>query len=320
MAAIAGALLFARGALPIDVATPSRIQPLSGAIAHAGLLAGEGARLAGASLLPVEGVSPWVGSALLASVLAAAVTVRARSSTDAQVRAGLGRWLWVAGAGALLALAGWAVYVPAPDHYSPIAQGTVNRMNVLAAIGIVILLYSCIALAAIMLARLISRSFDARTSTSLSAFRNLVLLCVALPALALGGAYLKRTASDARAWDQAASDQRALLAAMHEALPRLSAGATVYALGMPRTVGPNVPVLGTALDLTSAMRISYANPSLVGVPLQAPTTLACGARGPQAGGVGSVYGSSYLVDLRARRAVRPIARAQCASAVLASHS
>jgi len=94
-------------------------------------------------------------------------------------------------------------------------------------------------------------------------------------------------------------------------LPRLPAGATVFAFDAPAVVGPGVPVINTTLDLSSAMRISYATPGLLGVPLTAPASLICAARGPSAEGFAGSYGDSYLVDVGARRSTRLFGRAQC---------
>jgi len=300
--AIAATLAVIRVALPIDVATPSRIQSLGGMASHAGLIASRGARLIGAAALPVYGVSPWLGVGLVAGILAAASVVRVRSSAGDAFAAGLGRWLALAGVGALVAVAAWAVYVPASDHYAPSAAGTVNRINAAAAIGIAILLYS----SAVLLARVLARL--ARLSASVAAGG------VVAAVLALGIAYLARAADDARAWDAAAADQRRLLADMHAALPRLPPGATVFAYDAPLLVGPGIPVLNTPLDLTSAMRISYSGPRLVGVPLPAAAGVVCAAAGPRAGGFGGAYGNSYLLDVGARHAVRLAGRAQCADA------
>jgi hypothetical protein len=253
VALIGGALFVSRDLLPVDVATPSRMQSLPGTIAHAGLLLGQGALLAGRALLALHGVSPWIGLALLAAVLGAALVLRALPSTSPPARREIGRLLGIAGAGALVAVAGWAVYAPAPDHYSPLASGTVNRMNVLAAVGVVMVLYACICLAAAMLARVAGAS------------EALVSTCVICAALALGGAYAARTRTNARAWDRAAADQRALLARLHVLIPHPPRSATIYVGGAPRTIGPGIPVLDTQLDLTSAIRISYDDPTLTGV-------------------------------------------------------
>jgi hypothetical protein len=296
--AICAALVVARTVLPIDVATPSRTQSLAGMAAHLGVILGQGVRLAGAAALPFAGISPWLGTGLLAGVLALATACLWRSGGAGGGRE-LAPWLAVGAAGAVVAIAAWAIYVPAPDHYAPGAVGTVNRVNAGAAIGIAILVYSCLVLLARMLATFAHLSGAAAGLAATAA------------ALALGGAYLKETGVDARAWDAAGADQRRVLDELHAALPRPPRGATVYAFDAPQSVGPGIPVLNTTLDLTSAMRLSFSGPSLVGVPVAAAASVACGRAGPRADGVGSAYGNSYLVDLGARLAVPLTGRAQC---------
>jgi hypothetical protein len=294
-------LAFARLALPIDVATPSRTQSLAGMVHHAGLILTRGARLLGAAALPVTGASPWIGTSAIAAVLVAAAAICVRMPSGDGARPELRRWLALAGVGAVAALAAWAVYLPASDHYAPTAAGTVNRVNAAAAIGIAVLLYSCIVLGARMLVRL----------TRLPASGG--ALVVGAAALALGSGYVARSLADARAWDAAAADQRTVLAGMHAALVRLAGDATVYVYGAPASVGPGIPVLNTTLDLSSAMRVSYSSPRLRGVPTPASASVRCGPRGPLAAGVSGAYGDSYLLDLPARRALPLLGRAQCAA-------
>lgn len=299
---IGATLMFARILLPIDVATPSRMQSLSGMAAHAGLIARTGARLTGAAALPIGTISPWVGVGLLAAALAGAAGVRSRLARGSIARVELGQWLRLAGAGALVAGAAWSVYIPASDHYAPTAVGTVNRINAGAAIGIAILVYSCLVLLARMLVLLVPLP------------RAAPALVATLAAFALGSAYLSRTAADARAWDAAAADQRQLLTDLHAVLPRLPPDAVVYAFGVPDVVGPGIPVLNTTLDLSSALRISYSSPTPIGVPIAGAASVVCGRRGPIADGVEGAYGHSYLVDVGAVRAVRLRSHAQCALA------
>jgi hypothetical protein len=292
-------LAFARLALPTDVATPSHTQSLAGMIHHAGLIVARGARLIGAAALPVTGVSPWIGAGAIASVLVAGAVVWLRLPRGDVARAELGRWLALAGAGTVAALAAWAVYVPATDHYLPSLAGTVNRMNAGAAIGIAVLLYSCVVLSTRVLVRL----------TRLPA--SAAGLLVGAAALALGAGYVARSLADARSWDAAAADQRRELADMHRALPSLQPASTVYVFGAPAAVGPGIPVLATTLDLTSAMRVSYSDPRLVGVPIGASATIACGPRGPLVAGVGASYGGAYVLDVAKLKAVRLLDRRQC---------
>ncbi len=257
----------------------------------------------GAAIVPVRGVSPWIGAGLLAVALAGAAALRRRLPDDASARVALGRWLALAACGSALAVAAWAVYLPAPDHYSPSAAGTVNRVNALAAIGIALLVYSVLMLIGRLLAALLRLPAAAATAAA------------TVLALALCVAYLQRTAADARAWDAAASDQRQVLSDLRAALPRPVPRAIIYAFDAPQAVGPGVPVLDTRLDLTSATRISYASPTLTAVPIARAAEVRCGARGPAASGVQASYRRSYLLDVRMRHAARLDVRAQCASAI-----
>jgi hypothetical protein len=300
---IVATLAFARIALPIDVATPSRVQSLGGMLHHAGLIVAGGIRILGSAVLPITGVSPWIGAGLLGAVLLAALVVRA-AAADRRLRAELGRWLAIAAAGTIAGLAAWAVYVPASDHYVPTVTGTVNRMNAGAAIGAAVLVYAAIVLLLLMLGRLVPARSSVRTAA------------VAAVALVLADAYVVRSRADARPWDAAAADQRELLAEMHAALPRLGAAATVYVVGAPASVGPGIPVLGTTLDLTSAIRLSYSQPRLTGVPLQRGATIACGQRGPVAGGVASGYGEAYVLDAATRRGARLLDSPGCAAVLV----
>jgi hypothetical protein len=305
VAVIASATLAPRLLLPIDIATPSRALAPAAMADHALHIARAGARLAGLALVPLGSVSPWAGALVIAAVLSGggALALQAGRKPHRSGGAELRGWLAGACAGAGLAAAGWAVYVPAPEHYLPTAAGPVNRVNALAALGLTVLVYCTLAL----FVRLAGRV--ARASSPLPA------LGAPLLALAVGAGYVYRSASDARAWDRAAAEQRAVLADLHAALPRPPAGAVIYALNVPDTAGPGVPVLGTTLDLTSAARLSYASAGLRAVPLATAAELHCGARGPGAAGVQGAFGASYLLDVRTRRAVGLTSRAACAAAV-----
>jgi hypothetical protein len=297
------AVLLARAILPIDIATPSRAQSMAGAVAHAGAICAAGLRLAGAALLPIEGVGPWLGTALLAAGLASAAAARHRLPADDPTRLQLGRWLVIAAAGTVIAIAAWAVYVPAPDHYSPSAAGTVNRVNALAAIGIALLIYSFLMLLGALAVRLLHAPVPAASVVALGL------------ALALCGAYVHRSAADVRAWDAAARDQRHVLADVRAALPRPPGGAVIYTYDAPLTVGPGVPVLNTTLDETSAVRMSYADAQLTAVPVARAAGVRCDQRATLGAAVPGTYGRSYLLDVRARRAAPLQSQAQCRSAV-----
>jgi hypothetical protein len=113
--------------------------------------------------------------------------------------------------------------------------------------------------------------------------------------------YLHLDADDTTLWNRAASDQRLLLDEAHTLLPHPPAGATIYVRGSPAQVEHRVPVLGTALDLTSALRLSFRDASLTGVPLSGAGGLRCGAETVIGNGSPARYGHAYLLDVARER-------------------
>jgi hypothetical protein len=309
MVAIGATLAFMKLILPVDIATPSRLQSLSGAVHHTGTILAQGGQLLGSAAAAPFGAGRAVADlalALLSLTALAAAALRKRLPAGDPARATLGRWLAIASGGAGLALAAWAVYIPAPSHYSPGASGTANRVNALAGVGLVLCLYACAALVGVLLGKLAER----RTPV---APQRAAALAASLAAVALGAAWLEHGAADSRLWDRAGGDERALLASVQTALPDPPAGATIYTFDQRRAEGP-VPVLDTALDLTSALRLAYDDPTLAGAPLRGAASLTCAPRGLRSSLQASspLYGAVYLVDVGARRVLRVTSPASCA--------
>lgn len=308
---IVGAVLVCRLVLPGDVATPYAVQSPLGALGHAAAIGAAGVKLAGASAVPVGGLSPWIAVAALGLAHLAATIVLRRSADAGEVAGALRRWGRLAWAGALVALSAWAVYVPASGHYVPTAIATVNRINALAGIGVVVFTYASAATIGVLFAAL-ARS---RIRTS-PARAGPAVAIVAGAALSVG--YLTRTLADTRTWNAAAREQRHILASVHAALPRPPVGATVYAVDDLSQVD-SVPVLSTTLDLTGALRLSYSSSTLRGVPVGTATRFHCAAQGMYPLGPsyttadGSAYGDAFVVDVATRRALRVASAAACAS-------
>src|SRR4051794_3278477 len=133
-------------------------------IDHAGTLASQAFSLLARALVPVGAVPGVVGAVLLVGLCAWGYVRGER------------RWLVVAGLGALLVAAGYALFVPAAPYYEPLAPGTTNRMNVLAAVGFAVLVYA--------LARLLVRRADFAAA-----------LC-----LLIGAGYVVKVAGDEGGW------------------------------------------------------------------------------------------------------------------------
>jgi hypothetical protein len=181
-------------------------------------------------------------------------------------------------------------------------MGTVNRVNALAAIGIVLLVYSSVMLLAASVARVARLPEGAAAAAAMGLA---ALLCAA---------YVHRSAADARYWDRAASDQRWVVSGIRAAFPQPPGGSVIFAFDTPLTVGPGVPVLNTRLDLTSSLRLAYASRSLDAVPLAGLGELRCTPAGPIAGDAGGRYGRSHLLDVRARRDSPLLSASRCEEA------
>src|SRR3954471_1142557 len=164
-------------------------------IRHAGTIAEQSFSVLARALVPVGAVPGIVGAVLLVLGLA-------------------GGRRHVAGAlGALGVAAGYVLFIPAARYYEPLAPGTTNRMNVLAAVGFVVLVCA-----------LVRQALPRR------------IAAVVLAAIFIG--YVVQVRDDQDGWRRAAAEQERVL----NAIPRPPTGATVYTFDAPSFAAPGVPV------------------------------------------------------------------------------
>jgi hypothetical protein len=262
------------------VATGTTRDPQSAAdqLDHARVIAGQAFTLFARAALPVGDVPGWIGAVLLAAVLALAWRRR-------------DRWAALAVGGVLYVVAGYLLFVPALPHYQPLEPGTTNRMNVLAAVGFVALVYA--------LARML-----AGRRVWLAA-----LLCAAV-----GVGYVVRLVDDRAGWERSAREQARVLSS----LPGVArAGTTFYTFDAPTFAADGVPVFSLPFDLRAAARLRFGTVHVAAYPLAARDGIVCGRLGlyPTGGTYGPVhgeqYGSAVLVDVRARHATPIRTRAEC---------
>lgn len=262
-------------------------QALGDQIDHAGVIASQAFSLLARALVPVGAVPGAVGAALLA-LIAGATALLWRH--DQQAR----RWLAAAGIGALGVVAGYALFVPALPHYQPLAPGTANRINVLAAVGYAVLVYA--------LARLATLRLPALAAP---------LLCAAI-----GVGYVAQTAGDERDWQRSHDEQARVLAALPHDPP--AHGTRLYTFNARTEVADGVPAFSLPFDLRYAVQIRYGDESLAAYPVADDTEIHCLKRGlhPSGGTTfsraqGARYGSVLFVDVPTRRVIAIGSRAQC---------
>jgi hypothetical protein len=200
------------------------------------------------------------------------------------------RFFAMAGLGALCAGAGYALFIPALPHYQPLAPGTTNRMNVLAAVGFALLVYAIV-----------------RT-----AFRRVpVVAAVAL--IAIGVGYAVKVIDDRGGWERSAREQQHVLASIPRPPPRT----TVYTFRAPTFAAPGVPVFSLPFDLKAALRLRFDNPSLAAYPMPLRAGIVCGrytlhpTGGTYGTPEGAAYGSAWFVDVPAARVIPITDRAGC---------
>jgi hypothetical protein len=261
-------------------------------VRHALTLAQQSVSLLARALVPVGDVPGAVGAVLLAAVAAAALAVHRK-------RPELRRWLAAAGLGGLCVAAGYVLFVPAGRYYEPLAPGSTNRMNVLAAVGYAVLVYALV-----------------RLASALAAGRHAPVLAAVLLA-AIGAGYVVRVLDDQGDWRRSADLQAEVLSSVRASVPRPPAGATIYTFGAPAAAAPGVPVFSLPFDLKAAVRLAYDDLSPRAYPIRGFDVIRClaGRLEPSGGSYGPAhgarYGTAWFVLVPRRSAVRIDSRAEC---------
>lgn len=276
---------------------------------HAWRIADEGADVFSDSLFAWG--SPPGDTALVVALgvcLAALAVARALPRGDAE-REEIVRWLRWALGGLVAAAAGWLVFVPADGYYSPLTLGLGNRTNVLAAVGIVILVYSLL----MLVARLAFRGVPG--------WGVRVPLVAALLGAVVGAGYVEQLDEDKHAWDEAYRAEQRILDVIAQNLPDPPDGSTIYTFNHPAFLQLGVPVFGATWDLNGAVRLHLRDGSLAGFPAFEGTTFVCrdDALHPEGNGYGpgqgEAYGRAFFVDAGDGRVARIFDRRSCLEAV-----
>jgi hypothetical protein len=264
---------------------------------HAKAIFEQGLTVFSQSLFPFSSVPDRrLSLAIALAILGSGVAVlRLRGRADGN-RELLGQALAMTAAGACVAVAGWAILIPAEIGYSPAAVGDGTRINDVAGFGIVVCVFGLLLTAGVVLFRGVPRS------------RTLAAVATSAAALVIGAGYTYRIAVDIGRWDTAQTIRSQVLGTLHHALPRPPGGALVYVTGYNEAPYPNIGSFEYAWDLNAAVKLTYDDPSLTARAVLAPSALRCAAtaltarvgvaqlrRGPAA------YGPAvYLLSYRPR--------------------
>jgi hypothetical protein len=266
----------------------------------------QGMSAASYSLLPQLGwpraVAIWLGVITLA-----AACVYLWRGPDAVVRRRLRRWVLALPAGFAILAAGYAIYIPADPYYVPLQPGVGNRVNVLPAIGLVLLAATVVMLAATLIGAAIPRE---RRGIATAVLGGVVLL-------AIGGGYIDRARADAAAFDRAFTVEQNVLGIARLKLPPPPRGSVIYEVGAPNFEAAGVPIFAASWDFHGAIDYVYGDRTLVGYPALPGVGFICGPSSmyPVGGGYGpgngAPYGIAYVLNVTRGTAVRIRDHATC---------
>lgn len=277
-------------------------------IAHARSLSHGAITLFAQATIPFGHVNRWFAIVLLAVVLGAAGGAWAVRSADDDTVPMLRRWLITAAGGLLVAAAGWALYIPASPYYEIDGPGVGNRTNVMAAVGVITVVYSVIVLMATLL--------FGRTSN----WKRTVNVASAVLAAMIAIGYARDTHRDEQAWTRTAGYSDRMLAAIKSSVPQPSSGSTIYTFDYPASEVPGIVIFGYSWDLEGAVKLTYNDPTLNGYPIMEGTTIRCGRHhvGPSGPGwtylQSAPYGKAYFVDVPIAKSERVDSRNECLNA------
>lgn len=239
--------------------TAKTIHPLSAQLENAVDMARGAPALVMDALVPAEVPQRFIAIGLAGMLAAAAVVAwRRRSAVD------LRRWLSVAAISGVAIAAGYVTFVPAA-YWTPQHPNLENRVNLVAALGIVVLVYALLRIAAALVLR------------PPAADRRAIALAT-LMAVAVGAGYWPKIQEDKRLWAQSAAEQRAVLAAIQRAVPDPRPNDRMFVFGWRAQVASRLPVFYDSWDLWTAVKLTYGDASLSAYPVLAGARLDCRER------------------------------------------
>jgi hypothetical protein len=265
MVALTALLVTSRAVPIIPGGNPHTSLSLHDQVVHARLIGSQGAVLLARTAWPFADVPKLLVLGVVAALAGAAVVVirSRRRAADADVR----RWLAAAVLGLIMAGAGWLTFVPADWYYAPLQVGIGNRVNMLAGLGLVTVVYASAMLATSLAAHALHVS-PGRTAWIAVTF-----------AVALGVSYAQRVAADVRTWDAAYRRESAALRVMSRLLPGPMPGTTILLFGSPGFRAPGVPIFAASWDLNGAVHRVANDPTLSAYPVLEGSVVRCGLAG-----------------------------------------
>lgn len=288
--------------------TNRAVSTISGDLDHLGQIITGGGTIVGRTLWPVgEHSRTTVMLLVLLAIFALGAGAYAWDRRRWRVDSGWGlpQWLVLGTAGLVVAALGWAMFIPADPYYTPSVLGETNRVNAVACLGAVMLVYAAIGVGVTLVTELIRPT------------RKLAAAAVAVLAVMLGAAYVHTLERHSDIWNAAYDNELLVADKIQRRYPDLAPGQTLFVGGTPAFQTLGVPIFEAPWSLNGLVKVRYENGDLTAytaaaLPVQ---EIICGPDGVMLTGsepmpTGS-YGDALLFNAATGRSARPRSRAAC---------
>jgi len=294
------------GAIWVGTHTDRTKAGIAGDVEHLEQIVTNGGTILGRAGLPLGPQHTTLILCGLALTIAGGAAVYfSRREFPARPGWGLREWLLLTTGGLALAALGWVMFIPADPYYTPSIYGMTNRVNALAAFGLVTGVYGGLGIVG-SLVSLARPKGGAVLPTAVTVVLGAVLLA----------AYTHVLRRHIAIWDTAYVAETTAIGEIETQLPDLPPKTTVFVGGYPANQTLGVPILGAIWDLDGMVKMEYDDVSLRAYPILPGLRLVCRARGVALVGTGAPewtapYGTARLLDLRMGRRAVPRTEKAC---------
>lgn len=230
--------------------------------------------------------------------------VAGRPTADHDSGTSMTLWLGLGLAGLVVAFAGWVMFVPADPYYTPSVFGFTNRVNGLAGIGLILVVYAGLGVVGALVGRVVPAGGRVAAATTL------------VLALVLGVTYMSVLDRHGDAWDAAYRAEAAGISRIKTTYPTLPDGTTLFTTNFPANQTLGVPIFSTTWDVDGLVKLEYRNGSLRAFPMLQGARFVCEAGGIRLTGPGEPddvvpYGTARLLDVTSGGNANPRNRREC---------
>ncbi|MET0557131.1 MAG: hypothetical protein ABW065_00460 [Solirubrobacterales bacterium] len=288
--------------------TNRAVSTIGGDLEHLGEIISGGGTIVGRTLWPVGAHSHTTPMLLILLAVFAAGTgayLWDRQRWNVEGDWGLPRWLALGAAGLVVAVLGWAMFIPADPYYTPSVLGSTNRVNAIACLGVVILVYAAIGTGVTLAAELFKPG------------RRVASAAIVALALMLGAAYVHTLERHSDIWNAAYDNEVLVAEKIQQRFPDLSPEQTLFVGGTAAFQTLGVPIFEAPWSLNGMVKERFENGDLTAyaaaaLPVQElvcePTGVALTGSEPMPTGP---YGSALLFNAATGQSARPRDRAAC---------